>query len=205
MVDTQLWITCKWAKLETGCGGPYPTGLRCLQTKQDTFWSSVCTPDIQWQGHTTHQCPAPSLLFYKSLQLLVGACRRLGGHRPEETATSSGASTKTTADRRSDQVRREAGCEWVGAVEGTTKASAGTLALACRYVGWPWIKCSLSIPVDRLEADPSSGWEAQLAVDGEPLVEDQHRPSQEPWLQLMKEKSGKQWIKQNQIKCSVLK
>lgn len=42
-----------------------------------------------------------------------------------------------------------------------------------------------------MEADPSSDWEAQLAVgEGELLVEeDQHRPHEAPWLQeLMKEK-----------------
>ncbi|KAL1264928.1 hypothetical protein QQF64_002955 [Cirrhinus molitorella] len=73
----------------------------------------------------------------KVLLLLVCAYHSLGEHRQEEITTSSAASIRKKADRRRGQVRRVAECELKGAEEDTTKASAGTLVLACRSAGWP--------------------------------------------------------------------
>ncbi len=125
------------AKLETDCGGPYPAVLRCPRTRRDTSSCSVCTPDTQWQGHTTRRCPRPCALYGKVLPLLVCAYHSLGEHRQEESTTSSAASIRKWADRRRGRVRRVAESELKGAEEHTTKASAGTLVLACRFAGWP--------------------------------------------------------------------
>jgi len=54
--------------------------------------------------------------------------------------------------------------------------------------------CAESTPAEKMEADPSSDWEAQLVADEQQdlvslLVEDRHRPQGAQWLQeLMKEK-----------------
>lgn len=179
-------------KLETGCGGPYPAVLRCPQTKQDTFFCSVCIPGTQWQGHTTRRCPRLCVLSGTVLLRLVCACHKLDEHRQEETATFSGASIRTGADRRTGLVRQEAGCEWGGAEEDTTKVSAGALSLACQFVDWPWIMCAESTHAGKVEDDPSSAWEAQLVADERQhlvLLLEGNWPLDEQWLQeLMREK-----------------
>ncbi len=125
------------SKAGTDCGGPYPAVLRCPRTRRDTSSCSVCTPDTQWQGHTTRRCPRPCAQFCKVLPQLVRAYHSLGEHRQEETTTSSAASIRKGADRRRGRVRRVAESELKRAEEDTTKASAGTLVLACRFAGWP--------------------------------------------------------------------
>lgn len=85
-------------------------------------------------------------------------------------------------------MRRVAECELKGAEEDATKASAGTLVLACRFADWPRIVCSGSTHAGKVEDDLSSGLEAQLMADDvEELVfllfrlmeKDRHRPLSE--------------------------